>query len=49
MLILIDLAQSILFNDFIGDYSSFNEPFDNLDKTGWTYSYNKPSDIELLN
>jgi subtilisin-like proprotein convertase family protein len=37
-----------LFNDFIGDYSSFNEPFDNLDETGWTYSYNKPSDIELL-
>jgi hypothetical protein len=37
-----------IFNDFIGEYSSFNEPFDNLDQTGWTYSYNKPSDIELL-
>jgi hypothetical protein len=36
-----------LFNDFIGDYSSFNGAFDNLDETGWTYSYNKPSDIEL--
>jgi hypothetical protein len=35
-----------LFNDLYGDYS-LTSLLITLMKTGWTYSYNKPSDIEL--
>lgn len=40
-----------MYNDFIGDYSNFNDPFndsDNFNIAGWTYSYNNESDITLL-
>ncbi len=40
-----------VYNDFIGDYSSFNDPFndsDNFDIAGWTYSYNKSIDMTIL-
>ena len=41
-----------VFNDFIGENSQFNEPFNELDLTnfinaGWSYSYVKPSDYSL--
>ena len=41
-----------VFTDFIGEYSQFNEPFNDLDfsnfiNAGWTYSYVKPDDFKL--
>jgi len=41
-----------VFNDFIGDYSKFNEPFSDLDfgsfiSAGWTYSYANTSDFKI--
>jgi hypothetical protein len=41
-----------VFTDFIGDYSKFNEPFNDLDfsnfiNAGWTYSYVKSSNFKV--